>query len=82
MTPAEIVFDTCYSFGITPKRLLSDAKRNKWKSIVMARRAVATRLRNELKMSYPEIGHLLKRDHSSVWTLVNGRKKKKTDDNP
>jgi chromosomal replication initiation ATPase DnaA len=40
-----------------------------------ARRAAARRMREELGYSYPQIGELLARDHTTIHFLLNGKRR-------
>ena len=54
--------------------------RNRKPRLVEARAQVAHILRDFLKMSYPEIGEIIDRDHTSVINLVNYHKRVFTDE--
>lgn len=64
--PARIVSEVEYEYGLKPGTL---ASRDVSKFVSKARRDVITRLRS-IGMSFPEIGAMLRRDHTSVSKLI------------
>jgi chromosomal replication initiation ATPase DnaA len=60
------------SYGFTLEALRSPCRSGLY---VAARRAISRRLKFEGHMSYPAIGHLLNRDHSSIQNLLWGKRK-------
>ncbi|MBO9380048.1 hypothetical protein GG804_25090 [Sphingomonas histidinilytica] len=59
---AEIVADVANLFGISDADVLSDCRR---RDLIVARREVYRQLR-ALGASYPTIGRLMQRDHSTI----------------
>lgn len=66
-TPKEILKDVCREFRVKRKEILA---RNRSTLIFRARREAARRMRVRCRMSYPEIGRELKRDHASVISML------------
>lgn len=71
-----ILAECAAKHGITVNDLLHDRKRSRRALLVAARRECARRLRLERNLSTPQIGALLRRDHTSVLYLL-GRLKSK-----
>lgn len=65
-----IIQETCFEFGITEELLKGQQRK---RSLVDARQKCAKRLQ-ETGMSYPQIGKLMNRDHTSIMHLVKVRK--------
>lgn len=65
----ETIRNVCKERGLTVSAVLSERR---WPEVVDARREVALRLR-EQGWSYPRIGRALRRDHSTIYVLVNGK---------
>lgn len=75
-TAHEIVLGFCAASGFTYLQLIAHSKRRYW---VKARRRIAEHLR-EADFSYFEIGEALKRDRTSVMSLLGalpGKRKRK-----
>ncbi len=67
-TPRQIIDETCRQFQVSTAELLGPAK---WEWRVKARRYAAQRMRDELGMSYPEIGKRLGgRHHTTIMGLL------------
>jgi hypothetical protein len=58
-------------YGFTLEEIRSPCRSSLY---VAARRAISRRLKFEGHMSYPEIGRLLNRDHSTIQALLWGKK--------
>jgi len=59
----DILRDVCKSQGVTRDEIFS---RNRNKKLVMARAVIYDRIRKELGWSYPRIGKIFGRDHTTV----------------
>lgn len=68
-TPRQVVDYCALRLGVTRERLLGPDRVG---SLVKARRKAAFALR-EMGLSYPEIGHVIRRDHSTVQYLLKGK---------
>jgi chromosomal replication initiation ATPase DnaA len=70
----QIKMDVCRDAGITLRLLLvGDGLRGQRSRLTQRPRLLAaSRMRNELGMSYPEIGEALNRHHTTIITLLNG----------
>lgn len=66
-TGPEIIAEVCDHHGVAVKELLS-CRRDAF--LVRAREEACWRLRDETAMTYPAIGRLLNRDHTSVIAAV------------
>jgi hypothetical protein len=66
--PQRILDEECEAASINLNQLRSDLR---LAHIVEARRRAARRLRGELGLSYPHIGQLLDRDHTTIIALVD-----------
>ena len=73
--PQDILKHICQKYGITLSELRN---RNRSSHYVRARREATFILREELKLSFPHIGRLLKQDHSTC--IYNFRKFTKTNE--
>ena len=62
-----IIEATAAKHSITVEQLLGPRRQQTY---VAARRECAERLRNELEMSYPKIGKVMNRDHTSILHLL------------
>ena len=69
-TPKKIIAKVCRDFGIEQEYLLG---RNRSAYTIKCRREIASQLRI-LGLSFPEIGRLLNRDHSSILDLLKDEK--------
>ena len=69
MSSSEIIRDVCEAVGVRPAHVLSPMR---YHELVDARRLIAFKLR-ENGWSYPRIGRALRRDHSTIYVLVNGK---------
>lgn len=65
--PARIVSQVEYEYGLKPGTL---ASRDRTPHVSGARRIAIQRLRKDTKMSFTEIGKMLRRDHTSVMALA------------
>lgn len=63
----EIITAVLLATNMRPSVVFSSLRTHR---IAMTRALIAARLRAELQYSYPEIGHVLGRDHSSVIAMV------------
>lgn len=63
MTPQDLIARVCKARGVCISKLRS---KNRCASVVRARQEAMFLLREYSCMSYPEIGRLLSRDHSTV----------------
>ena len=70
----KIISDTCEKYGFTETEIKSPRRNAKY---MPCRIEIAKRLKNELKFSLPEIGRWMNRDHSTIFTQLNGGKGKK-----
>jgi hypothetical protein len=61
----------CLSLGVTVDELGEDCRLG---PVIEARRRLSLYLHDELKWSYPMMGRLLRKDHSTVHALINGRR--------
>lgn len=64
-----IIREVAMTYGVPPKLLISN---HRGEDAVRARHIVMWRLRNQLGFSYPKIGRILSRDHT---TVMHGVKK-------
>ena len=71
MKSVEIIRSICDEMEVAQSKVMSDLI---WPELVEARRRIAIRLRLDLKWSYPRIARVIKRDSSTVQTLVKGRR--------
>lgn len=62
MTPADLVLRVCRARGVSLTTLKS---KNRHASVVRARQEAMYLLRTHAALSYPEIGRLLNRDHTT-----------------
>jgi chromosomal replication initiation ATPase DnaA len=68
LAEAQIVAgEECARAGVTMADVRGKRRRDR---IVAIRRAIARRLRNETLLTYPEIGRVINRDHSTVLSLL------------
>jgi chromosomal replication initiation ATPase DnaA len=66
-----IIAEVAAAHDITPADILGPRR---FPHLVEARREAMSRVRKELGYSYPQIGRIFNRDHSSViWSLRGGR---------
>jgi chromosomal replication initiation ATPase DnaA len=66
-----IIAEVAAAHDVTPAEITGPRR---FPHLVEARREAMTRVRNELGYSYPHIGRIFNRDHSSViWSLRGGR---------
>ena len=65
----ETIREVCIERRLPVSAVISQRR---WPELVDARREVALRLR-EQGWSYPRIGRALRRDHSTIYVLVNGK---------
>lgn len=68
----EVIRTACFANGVRQYDVLGPRR---WRKLVAARIQIARDLR-AAKLSYPEIGRILHRDHSTVISLVRGGKSK------
>ena len=69
-TPKEIIRIVSARFGIGMGDIIGKSRSQ---SIFKARKEAAKRLRSDCGLSYPEIGKVLRRDHSTVMRMVKGK---------
>ena len=66
-----IIREVAAAHGLSPDQLLERCRKP---ARVLARRDAMRRVRDELGYSYPKIGQLFKRDHTTVlWSCRGGR---------
>ena len=65
----ETIREVCTERRLPVSAVISSRR---WPELVDARREVALRLRKQ-GWSYPRIGRALRRDHSTIHALVNGK---------
>ena len=65
----EVIKSVCETVGVLPAHVLSPMR---YHELVTARRLIAFKLR-EQGWSYPRIGRALRRDHSTIHALINGK---------
>ena len=58
-----ILYEVAQKHGITPRDILGSSR---YKPVVLARREVIWRMRQELKFSFPRIAMYLGRDHTTI----------------
>lgn len=68
----DVIIENCKLYGISYSELISE---NRKEFLVKIRAKIAKVLRDEFGMSYPDIGKLLKRDHTTIINLVKKRNK-------
>jgi len=67
-----IIAEVAAAHQLTSADLTSPSRKQ---NLVVARHEAMKRIRAELKYSYPQIGRLFRRDHSSViWAVRGGRR--------
>ncbi len=72
--PARLVSELEYEYGMKPGTL---ASKQVSKSVSNVRRIAIRKLRKQpFSLSFPEIGTILRRDHTSILRLISPAKKK------
>ncbi len=68
---ARIIAEVASKHGTTPERIKGRCRQV---AVCAARAEAIERMREEEQKSYPEIGQILGRDHSTIYTILKNRR--------